>query len=303
MTMPTPHLEKLNAALLNPKLPASDKPRIEQAIERYHEWVGGLARSCREPEDPLSHLLTRLDEYKRHIDLEVIFDSPNDFLYRQKGQLKLDNSVIEEFLPWLFRSNMVPDLLDDLEIGPTRCFFALYFQSCLADPGFAGNPRIRGKDQDFAISRRIYVRTSYDRTFADFDAQESCIAYVAAEIKTNLDKTMFQEACATAHDVKSAVPGSRYFLLCEWLDMTPLSTASTDIDEVLILRAAKRLPSNVRQHYGNYAGRQEGRADYVRYLTENPFQYDVFARLVDHVKALLSDRDPLESDALERGYF
>src|SRR5258707_5790168 len=44
------------------------------------------------------------------------------------------------------------------------------------------------------------------------------------------DKTMFQEACATAHDTKSAVAGAKYYLLCEWLDMTPVSTAPTDID-------------------------------------------------------------------------
>lgn len=33
--------------------------------------------------------------------LDLIFDNLSDFLYRQKGQLKLDNSIIEEFLPWL----------------------------------------------------------------------------------------------------------------------------------------------------------------------------------------------------------
>ena len=38
-----------------------------------------------------------LNEYKQYIDLNVIFDSDNNFLYRQKGQLKLDNTVIEEF--------------------------------------------------------------------------------------------------------------------------------------------------------------------------------------------------------------
>ena len=52
---------------------------------------------------------------------------------------------------------------------------------------------------------------------------------------------MFQEACATAHDVKAAVSGASYYLLCEWLDMTPLSTAPTDIDEILLLRKAKRI--------------------------------------------------------------
>lgn len=62
-----------------------------------------------------------------------------------------------------------------------------------------------------------------------------------AELKTNLDKTMFQEASATAHDVKQAVPDAKYYLLCDFFDMTPISTATTDIDDILITRKAKHL--------------------------------------------------------------
>lgn len=57
---------------------------------------------------------------------------------------------------------------------------------------------------------------------------------------------MFQEAAATALDVKTAVPVAKYYLLCEWLDMTPISTATTAIDEVIILRKARRLASDIR---------------------------------------------------------
>lgn len=35
-----------------------------------------------------------LNEYRIYIDVDLVFDSQADFLYRQKGQLKLDNSVI-----------------------------------------------------------------------------------------------------------------------------------------------------------------------------------------------------------------
>lgn len=52
--------------------------------------------------------------------------------------------------------------------------------------------------------------------------RETNIAYLACECKTNLDKTMFQEASATALDLKSTVPSAKYLLLCEWLDMTPI---------------------------------------------------------------------------------
>ena len=96
--------------------------------------------------------------------------------------------------------------------------------------------------------------------------QQTYISYIAIECKTNLDKTMFQEACATANDTKYAVAGARYYLLCEWLDMTPQSTAPTDIDEIIIMRKAKRMNSNVRSQYSTAAGRQRTRANYVQFL-------------------------------------
>ena len=46
---------------------------------------------------------------------------------------------------------------------------------------------------------------------------------------------MFQEAAATALDIKTAIPGAAYYLLCEWLDMTPISTSTTAVDEIIIL--------------------------------------------------------------------
>ena len=150
----------------------------------------------------------------------------------------------------------------------------------------------------------MYIRTSHDVDFNDeYLSKEIYLGYICAECKTNLDKTMFQEASATAHDVKTAVPGAKYYLLCEWLDMTPVSTTSTDIDEVLILRKAKRVGSQIRQHYSTYAGRQDGREEYANYLTSNPFSQDVFARLVGHIQNVLNEPAPDEGSVLNGGYF
>lgn len=41
---PTPHLEKLNAALENEKLPASDRKRVLKAIDVYHKWIADLRK-------------------------------------------------------------------------------------------------------------------------------------------------------------------------------------------------------------------------------------------------------------------
>jgi hypothetical protein len=133
------------------------------------------------------------------------------------------------------------DTLLDLSFGPVSSFSALRFEETIRSVRGGGAMTIRSKDQDFAISRKLYIRTSHDPDFGDAATSETSLAYVATEIKTNLDKTMFQEAAATALDVKSVSPRSRYYLLCDWLDMTPVSTASTAIDEILILRRAKRI--------------------------------------------------------------
>ncbi len=46
-------------------------------------------------EDRVNKLVDLLNDYRLYLDVEVIFDREADFLYRQKGQTKLDNSVID----------------------------------------------------------------------------------------------------------------------------------------------------------------------------------------------------------------
>lgn len=301
--LPTPHLEKLRATLNNTKLPAADRPRIELAIERYHRWITAMKAVKGAPEEIVATMVGLLNDYKRFVDVEVIFDSDSDFLYRQKGQLKLDNSVVEEFLPWLLRAPIVPEWPNFFATGPTNCYAAIYFDSSLRDQRPGAGIRVRTKDQDFALARKLYIRASHSPDFSDAAEVSTYIAYVATEIKTNLDKTMFQEACATARDLRMAVPGARYFLLCEWLDMTPTSTAPTDIEEVLILRGAKRLGSNVRKHFGNSTARRERKQEYVEFLDRNPFRADMFQRWVEHIAAMRNDGDLEEDDVLKQGYF
>ena len=137
-----------------------------------------------------------LNKYKQYIELNVIFESENDFLYRQKGQLKLDNTIIEEFLPILLTS-VLSDIFQnyDLNFGPTTCFSGIIFESSIIKDKVGGGMQVRTKDHDFTISRRLFIRSSHQGDFHNSVTRESNIAYVAAECKTNLDKTMFQEAC------------------------------------------------------------------------------------------------------------
>jgi len=302
------HGEKLTAALSNEKLPSSDIQRLEATLIKYTSWINNLeAVSSNSLPALVSAFVDLLNEYKYYLDVELIFDSPNDFLYRQKGQLKIDNSVVEEFLPILVRKSI--DLVvkeNMIDITPqTSTFSSVHFNSSLGNPAIGGGLTIRTKDQDFAISRKLYIRSSYS---GRFDANDTVtiatnIGYVIAEIKTNLDKTMFQEASATARDIKLAVSGAKYFLLCDYLDMTPISSATTDIDEILILRKAKRVSSNIRAKYSTFNGRQSTRNDYTKYLNDNPYSPEVFLRFVEHILAQFNNEELIEDDVLNIGYF
>ncbi len=302
---PTPHYDKLQELLNNHKLPEEDKKSIRQALERYEKWIQSMNEIDSEGDEKVRSLVKSLNEYKSFVELEVIWDSEANFLYRQRGQLKLDNSIIEEFLPRLVDPAIIPALEGRIYVtGPRTTFSGAYFTSSLASPSKGAGLQIRKKDQDFTVSRAAYLQSSFDPTFPPDDtvAHKIHLAFVAAECKTNLDKTMFQGVLATAHDLKVAFPGSRYYLLCEWLDMTPISTRATDIDEVVILRG-KRLQSNVRAKFARSNARREARDWYLNFLVSNPVREDRVLRFVNHMRILFNTTTPAEDEVLSMGYF
>ncbi len=304
MDLPSPHGDKLKALLNNDKLPSSDHARVRETVAKYNTWLSSMAKVEAEGTGAIDELVALVNDYKLQVDINLIFDSPNDFLYRQKGQLKLDNTVIEEFLPWVF-VKAIPGVWKDrgLRLGPTNCFSHLRFDSTIRATSRGGGMATRTKDQDFAISRELFFKASHDSEFREAVESQTHIAYVAAEIKTNLDKTMFQEAAATAYDLKLAVPNSRYYLLCEWLDMTPISTSVTAIEKVIVLRKAKRLASNVRREFSTVKGRGEARSDYVKYLRRHPYSSDAFGLLVREVEDMIGDGTEEDEVVLGRGWF
>ncbi|MEI6452293.1 MAG: Bpu10I family restriction endonuclease [Actinomycetes bacterium] len=256
-------------------------------------------------DEKVGELVALANQYKRSVELDVIWDSDADFLFRQRGQLKLDNSIIEEFLPRLVDPAIIPALKGkDYCSGPRTTFSAASFVTSLVSPAKGAGLQIRRKDQDFTVSREAYLQASYHPSFPvnDTTTHKVYLAFAAAECKTNLDKTMFQEATATGHDLKMAFPGARYYVLCEWLDMTPISTRATDIDEVIILRG-KRLAANVRAKFSNSASRRQSRGWYEEFLTENPVRLDRVLRFVEHLRGLFDMEAPVETDVLEKGYF
>ena len=304
MNFPTPHGDKLKALLNNAKLPAVDRPRIVVAINAYEKWLAEMAALEGEREELVEPMVERLNRYKNTVDLDLVFDSPEDFLYRQKGQLKLDNTIIEEFLPWLvgrvFESRLAGR---DLVLGPANAFSHLRFESGVLDALPGAGMVVRTKDQDFALTRPLHLKGSHSADFSDAAEFSTGLAYLAAEIKTNLDKTMFQEASATARDLTLAVPSSKYLLLCEWLDMTPISATATAIEEVVILRKARRLGADIRQNLSSAAGRAASRPAVEAHLMRHPLATSSFRRFLRHVGRMLGDGDASEADVLSRGWF
>lgn len=300
--MKSPHKKKLVALFKNPKLPTSDKQKEQQVYDMYNEWIEVLQDTSLQSESYVERLVEATNRYKNFIDLDFIFCSEHDFLYRQKGQLKLDNTILEECLPYLVDERLVPGafIKDNIFVGDEGCYAGLFFGTWTAtepkDQVF-----IKNKNQDFAVGKRVNITI---KDGSNTEQRNLMVAYFAAELKTNLDKTMFQEASATARELKSNVHNSKYYLVCEWLDMTPIDSSTTSIDAVVILRKAKRLNSNIRSNFSTVDGRKASLEEYKKFIMSNPLDLDMFLLLVKVLNEALPLPDQ-ESGAvkIEKGYF
>lgn len=246
---PTPHLDKLSAALANEKC-REDIPLLYEALEAYRAWIEKNRNLKTKGKERVSDLVANLNAYKNYLEVELIARKGSAFLRRQKGQLKLDNSVVEEFLPHL----VVPDILEGLPetpilLGPYKAFLNLNLAPPSLD-SFDGAPEVlvKTKDQDFIIGKTVYYKLSSDPKFKRGCSTQGSFALAAlvAECKTNFDKTMFQEAIGTASVLKHTCPQARYYVLAEYLDMVPEDTRLTSINNVYLLRKCKRLSPSKR---------------------------------------------------------
>lgn len=250
----TPHKEKLDAALRNPKCNSNDHDLLNQAIAYYHDWRNKTAILTSVGLQLVTEMTRLLNEYKDRLEVDLIAKEGSPFIKRQKGQLKLDNSILEEFLILLIDPRIIKGLPSDfaLTIGPTRAFMSLSFNPSSLN-ALGGKPEVvlKMKDQDFVIGKEIYYKFSPDPTFPASTTASGLIplAVLAAECKVNLDKTMFQEAAGTAARLKQGCPHAQYYILNEYLDMSPEDCRLTAVDNVFLLRHAKRLPFEKRNVY------------------------------------------------------
>ncbi|MCB0326585.1 MAG: Bpu10I family restriction endonuclease [Bdellovibrionales bacterium] len=309
MFYPTAHKDKLTAAINNnSKLTAYIVDRLKEAISIYDVWIQKIEEITNDEDlnqdQKVKRLVNELNIYKNYVEIDLIFDSEDDFLYRQKGQMKLDNSIIEEFLPRLVHPNIIGEFdRDNIIVGPTKSLSNVHFRSDITGVYTGGGLIGKEKDQDFAVSKKLFLKASHKEDYSNSIEIKTQLSFIAAECKTNLDKTMFQEACATAADLKKLVLGSKYFLVCEWLDMKPIDTSVTDIDSVLVLRKSKRMSSDLRKNFSTVDGRKKYRDSYISKINENPIDYDVIMKIVLAFREMVASQSINEKEVLFRGYF
>jgi len=293
----TPHKYKLMAAMNNPKCSGKDRKILEEAQKSYEFWVSEMNKISNTGRERVIELTRLLNQYKDQLEVELIIRSGSQLLIRQKGQLKLDSSVIEEFLIRLVDPRVLEGLPDfELCVGPQRAFMSLAFTpASIHDLGEKPRIEIKEKDADFTIGKSIYYKFSSDPAFAETSTRNGILtlAVLAAECKVNLDKTMFQEAAGTAARLKQGCPMSRYYLLVEYLDMEPEDCRLTAIDNVFLIRHAKRLPFGKRTDYEKVKKQHQ----------DNPIDPEVIWKFISELQYFVKSiwYDP--EKALERGSF
>ena len=74
------HGEKIVAAMDSAKLPNCDQSRLKVALQKYDEWIIALEEADAPTVGELIEKLVRLlNESQLSLDLNLIFDSPEDF--------------------------------------------------------------------------------------------------------------------------------------------------------------------------------------------------------------------------------
>lgn len=292
----TPHKDKLEAALHNIKAVA-DYEILMEALDAYNAWIASLRAIQATGDGYLREAVRLLNEYKDFLEVELIASRGSDFIKRQKGQMKLDNSIIEEFLPYLITPKLLRGLPTDfqLETGARTSFMSLCFRPSNIDSLIKPEIVVKEKDQDFTIGKSYFYKFS---STEDFNSETTTygrlfLAVLAAECKVNYDKTMFQECAGTAARLKQGCPIAKYFVLVEYLDMQPEDTRLTNIDNVFLLRKTKRLPYDKRNSV-EYIRRQH---------QDSPISYEVMKKFVDEIQNFIDATWYDPNTALERGSF
>ena len=289
----TPHRDKLLAAIENHKAKA-DVHILKEALCAYESWSSSLTTLTTTGKSRIYDMVRLLNEYKDHLEVDLILEKGSSFLTRQKGQMKLDNSILEEFLIHLVRPEIINSLPNsDLVTGPQRAFMSLAFMpesfsSLFEKPSVV----IKAKDQDFILGAKINYSFQAGKE-SNSQSGAFSLAAMAVECKVNLDKTMFQEASGTATRLRQGCPFTKYYLLAEYLDMTPEDVRLTDIENVFLIRKAKRLPYEKRTDIPSVRAQRR----------DNPICPDIIWSVTQEIQSIVTAVWYNPQEVLNRGSF
>jgi len=173
-----------------------------------------------------------------------VLNEYKDFLNRPEitrffsHQSKLDSTVIEEFLFYLFKD--IPELDERMiQLGPAKTYLDLSFApKNLRD--FVRNPGvdIKSKNQDFTISKEIKCSFSNGERTETYDI---VVPAVSIECKSYIPITMFDQAAYEAERLKEGNPYALFIIVAEQNALTEnVNLKHTKVDEIFILRKQKR---------------------------------------------------------------
>ena len=180
-----------------------------------------------------------LNEYKDFADsakFATAFDSRS----------RLHSSIVEEFLVYLFKDS-VPLVEKNPVLGGGKAYSALHFEpSNFAQLLDNVVPTVESKDQDFLIGTHVTASFSTEAGTTPVSVQFN-LPFIAIEAKTYVDKTMLGEISTAAETLKRAVPGSKYFVVAEYLKLTQgYQFGGSKIDQVYILRRQRNVDREFR---------------------------------------------------------
>ena len=88
-----PHGDKVKKAIENPKA-KNDVDVLKEILSEYNKWIEKMDNLQSKGDNKVRDMVNLLNEYKNKVEVDLILGKGTSFLVRQKGQLKLDNSIM-----------------------------------------------------------------------------------------------------------------------------------------------------------------------------------------------------------------
>lgn len=231
-----PHLVHANniCVKLNAKdLSASQRNALCVIVPAYLRYITANLNLKGFTSDVVRQRVAMLNEY-----YTTFF--PYNTTFSSQGKLR--STILEEFIYLLFKDlvcfykHKFEDTDDVLKLGSVKAFTNIY----LTTNGFKGflhdvEVAVNQKDQDFAIYRPLHMEINGKSFSINMPA-------LAIEVKTYLDKTMYEGAVATAEKIKSGNPYTLFFVVTETYDVSfDVDPAYSRLDQIFVLRKSKRV--------------------------------------------------------------